>query len=738
MNKYLVFILVLVTACVCPAVTSKIVKHKTLEDFSKGKTDNTVISSRGTISLSQAAQTLAEDFNNVWTINSIVCKDDNTIFIGTSPNGRIFKFKDGKLTCIYPEQKPQAKDTNEPNAPKNGSVKTHLTNEHVFKLALDANGNLLAAISGDKGRLMRYDGKKFETVFEPNQSPYIFAITLDKDGNIFLGTGPKGQIWQLDSNGRNSQLVYTCQDKNILCLAVDKDGFLYAGTDTRGLIYKINSEKKTASVLYDSDENEINDLLFEGSGNLYAAATSYKSIKAQLNGAPEPKKPFALGKPENAEPQEEPSEESASDQSESLQIANTPKDDSFENKPMPAILERGKQSSASHIYKIDSDGFVTDVFSRNAVFFKMYLLKDQILLGTGNKAELFSINPDTEIETLTYEDKQASQVTDITKFGSDVVFATANPPKLIKLKSSFAATGDFQSALVDAGQPAMWGKLQIEADIPSDTQILLSARSGNVEDINDPTFSDWTAPVKITGPIDLTVPLARFCQYKLILNGSDNSSPVIREAAAAFVIPNLAPKVTEVTVRKTEKKTETGLFKIDFKAEDDNWDKLLYNIDFRKKGRKLWIKLTDDLDKPIFDWDSKTAEDGIYEFKVTALDKLSNNLDTALAGSRISDPVIVDNTAPVIEKHQLKISEKSTVLTIKVTDQLSTINSLAYTIDSNEDWINVLPDDKVFDTETEDFTIKTQDLKPGPHIIAVKISDADENTMYKTFEVETK
>jgi hypothetical protein len=737
MKKFLFSIFIIsITACFCPAVTSKIVKHKSLEDFSNGKTENTIISSKGTISLSYATELLAKDFNDVWTINSIVCKD-KTVFIGTSPNGRIYRYDNGKLTCIYPQDKKEK--SAEPNSPKN--ARTHLTNEHIFKLALDSNGNLLAAVSGDKGKLMRYNGKKFETIFEPNNSPYIFAIVLDKNGNIFVGTGPKGQIWQLDSKGKNPQLVYTSQDKNILCLAIDKKGFLYAGTDTRGLIYKINIEKKTAVVLYDSGENEINDLLFDDSGNLYAAATSYKSIKAQLRGTGEPKKPFSLGK-QDSEMSEEPSEDSlegdGEEMSESLKVANTPKGDGAESKRMPSELERGRQSSASHIYKVDPNGFVTDVFNRSAVFFKMYMQNDQILLGTGNKAELFRVNPKTETESLDYEDTQASQITDIAKFGSDVVFATANPAKLMKFKSSFSQTGNFQSELLDAGQPAMWAKLQIEADIPTDTKIMLSARSGNVGDINDPTFSAWTEPVRITGPTDLSVPLARFCQYKLILTSSENQTPVIHAVAAAYVIPNLAPKITEVLIERKDKKDEPGLFKISFKPEDDNEDKLAFNIDFRKKGRSLWINLVKDHDKPSFDWDSKTVEDGIYEFNITANDKFSNNTQTALTGSKISDPVVVDNTAPVVEKSELKTEDNFAVLTLKATDQLSIINSLAFTIDSNENWNNVLPDDEAFDTLSENFTIKTEKLAPGQHIISVKIADAEDNTMYKSFEVEIK
>ena len=751
MNKYLypVFV-ILAAACTCSAVTSKIIRHKTFDDFSKGKLQDTIISSRGTISLAAASQVLAQDFNDVWSINSIACKDDDSVYIGTSPNGRIYKYKDGKTVCIYPpdlgkSEKKQLKEPNEPNEPNDPNkphkiaVRKHIANEHVFKLAFDSHGNLLAAISGANCRLIRYDGKKFETVFEPNKTSYIFAIALDKAGNVFLGTGPKGHIWRLDNKCRNPQLVYTCQDKNIMCLIVGKDGFLYAGTDTRGLVYKINLENKTASILYDSGQNEITDLLFGSDGFLYAAATSYKSIKAQLKGVPEPTRPLILGKPEAPEEKEADDSAEAKEEGLSLKTANSPHDSLPPPSPVPPELERGRPAgSESHIYRIDPNGFVIDIFSETAVFFTMYMQKDQILLGTGNKAQMFAVNPKTETDTMIYEDKISSQITDIKKFGNDVVFATANPPKLIKLKSAFAPTGDFQSALIDAGQPAQWGKLQIEADIPANTKISVSARTGNVDDINDPTFSSWTQPVKITEPVGLAVPPGRFLQYKLILDGTNTAAPVIREVAVAYVIPNLAPRVTDITVGKAEKNASPGTRKIDFKAEDENGDKLIYQIDFRKKGRTGWIKLIDDLEKTSFDWDTKTVEDGIYELKVTASDKPSNPITSALTGSRISEPLTIDNTPPAIEKHELKITGHSAVLTLTVTDEFSIISAFSYTVDSNADWISVLPDDNVFDTITENFTIKLQDLKPGQHVLAIQTSDAEGNIRYKTFEIDIK
>ena len=47
----------------------------------------------------------------------------------------------------------------------------------------------------------------------------------------------------------------------------------------------------------------------------------------------------------------------------------------------------------------------------------------------------------------------------------------------------------------------------------------------------------------------------------------------------------------------------------------------------------------------------------------------------------------------------------------------------------------VLPDDLVFDTTAENFTVKFQELDEGEHIIAVRIKDDIGNTTYKTFAI---
>jgi len=81
-------------------------------------------------------------------------------------------------------------------------------------------------------------------------------------------------------------------------------------------------------------------------------------------------------------------------------------------------------------------------------------------------------------------------------------------------------------------------------------------------------------------------------------------------------------------------------------------------------------------------------------------------------------------------------SEKTVTLKLKVFDELSAIGQVEYAVDSNAKWKATIPEDLVYDTTQEQFTIVIEDLKEGEHIVTVKLSDDVCNTTYKTFEVD--
>ena len=720
---------------VCKAVTSKVTKQNSSQEFLKGETNDVVINSRGTIQLARKSEVLVKEFEDVWSINAIVTAKD-TIYIGTSPNGGVYSYGAGGLKKIYSAKMTSVKkadanapDTNDANDANTAGQDKHLANEHIFAMATDNTGKLLVGISGRRCALCRLEGGQLKTIFEPNDANYIFAITVDKSGDIYIGTGPQGKIYKIDTTGKKNEVIYDCPDKNILSLIEGKDGILYAGSDTRGIVYMINPRTKDVKVLFDSEQQEITSLLILGE-DLYATATSAQMMQAETRFAAQ----APAGKPEKMEERIPSGDTSGRTK---LQIANTKE----QSEEQPAehknkAMRPAKPAQASYVYKITKDGFVNDIFSETAVFFTMTAEGKEILVGTGNNAQLFSVEPNSEQKAIIFEDKQASEVTAAAVTGNDIYVGLANPAKLVKLDKAIASEGTYTSDLIDAGQPAKWGKLQIEADIPQDCQIMMACRSGNVKDINDPTFSKWTQPVDVNGPEQLECPTGRFAQYKLILKSKDGkASPIVREVALADTVPNLAPRVESINVTRMEGQGKNGVFKIAYEAKDDNGDKLIYKIDFRKAGRTGWIEIKKDAETPNFEWDSKTVEDGRYEIRVTANDERSNAPETAMTGSRVSDTVVVDNTGPYIEKSKIEKSGKKVTLKMTITDELSAIGKVEYTVDSDSNWMGTVPDDGVYDTTSEDFTIVADKLTPGQHVIALKLADDVGNVTYKSYDV---
>jgi len=719
------------------AVTSRTHRQVSGQELSKGEVNDVVVGSRGTIQLGHAAKTLADRLEGAWSINSLVVSG-GTVYLGTSPNGAIYQYSMGQLKKVYPLPDRGADPNDETSKDPN-----RVTNEHVFSMTTDVAGRLLAGISGSACRLLRLTSRGDETLCEIPDARYIFALAVDEAGTIFIGTGPEGKIYQLGALAKAPQLVYDCPDKNILSLAVGEDGSLCAGTDSRGLIYRIRTRDRTATVLYDAPQPEVTGLVFAESPfadglDLYAVATSAKIAPSERG---EPRvSPSLPGRPEPSRRAGDTPGSSERTNDRTLQVANTKKETPSEATPARALPPRRgeRQDNASRLVRVTRDGYVTEVAGENAVFFCLGRVGRLLLIGTGNEARLLRVDPVLEQQSILYQDEQASQITALAVSNGEIYVGTANPAKLVLLGATYAREGIYTSDLIDADQPARWGKLQIEADVPAGCKVSVACRSGNVEDVNDPTFSAWTDPVEITGPVPLTCPLGRFCQYRLTLQSPrGDTTPLIREVSLASTIPNLAPVVDSADVsRVSGPPSKQGLYKITFKTHDGNDDKLIYTLYFRRAGQDPWIQLKEELDEETFEWDGRTVEDGRYEIRVVASDERSNTPSTKLTGSRISDPVVVDNTGPIIRGHSVERKGKTTTVVLMVADKFSAIGQLEYTVDSNSDWKGAVPDDGVYDTTDEDFTIQIGDLSAGQHVLAVKVSDDLGNTTYRSFDLK--
>ncbi len=730
------------------AIQSKLIQHESFQDFTKehAQTENTVVTSDGKIHLSWDVQTLAEKFGSSWVINTMVIDKNGIIYLGTSPNGEIYKY-DNKLEMIYTAEifdsnnivdvndTNDIPDTNDPNQlPKIIKADPAIANKHVFAMALDRKQNLIAAISGaDGARILRYQKNKFDVILDLPETNYVFSMINDNKNGLIIGTGPEGKIFHLLKKGNkySKELIYDAKENSILSLALDKNK-LYAGTDQKGLIYKIDLETKQPTVFYDSDETEITAIIVDQNSTVYAASTSEEvaqTVAMAQRAIPSPKMP---GRGQSK------SKDSAQQMSNGLklQIANIKPDPQAENKKrqLQAAAQQA-QGPQSHIYKITPDGLVEDAYANQVLFFDLAMYKDNIVVATGNEGQLFQFDTFLKTDALLYQDELASQILAVTTFEDDLYLATANPAKLLKISSKYASNGYYISPLIDAGQPAKWGKLQVQANIPAQTYIKIQARTGNVKDPNSPTFGSWTDELEIKNPVQLDVSPARFCQYKIIFE-TDNpqATPLLSQVALAYVVPNIAPNVTSLDVSPAENKPDT--LKIEYEAKDENEDKLIYDIQLKKIYREKWITIEENHSKEQFTFDTNMVEDGRYEIKIIASDEKSNDSQTKLTGTRISDVFIIDNTPPTIDILSIENTDKGFKMTLVVSDQLSLIDSLEYTINGSDQWQSTLPEDYIYDTTTENFEISIEDIKPSIHLISFKAKDSAGNIAFNSTEVE--
>ena len=112
---------------------------------------------------------------------------------------------------------------------------------------------------------------------------------------------------------------------------------------------------------------------------------------------------------------------------------------------------------------------------------------------------------------------------------------------------------------------------------------------------------------------------------------------------------------------------------------------------------------------------------------------------SAKPGGRVSEPILIDNTAPSLEGLKAEVLGGGKVkLTATAKDEHSPISSVSYSIDGAGLYQASLPDDLIYDSTSEPWGVTISDLSPGGHVIAVRVIDAKGNTAYRQLIIDVK
>jgi hypothetical protein len=712
----------LILSSMAAAEGTRLWQQSRYDEFEKGTARSVAIGSDGNLSL-------APVFTALYTSPSaylwdLVCDAEGNVFAAAGSPARVYRVTlEGKAIAIF--------------GPQELSVQA---------LAIDAGGTIYAATSPDgkvykltrnvsaaapeKGKSAKTAPKPADTdlnysatvYFDP-KTKYIWSLALDKQGNLYVGTGDRGEIYRVDANGTGT-LFFKSDEAQIRALTFDVRGNLIAGTDGSGLIYRITPQGD-AFALYSAAKKEITALAVDVAGNIYAAGAGDKrGGTSSGTGASSGANPIAV------------------QQAGAPAAAAAP---GVTAVPFPNVINIG----GSEIYRIATDGAPKTIWSSkdDIVYALGFDSAGKLIAGTGNKGKLYSIS-DSSYSDLSKA--SANQVTALVRAPQGGLYAaTSNLGKVFVIGPKLAADGNYESDVFDAKIFSRWGRVEIRGT----GNFELYARSGNVEN-PDRNWSPW-AKVDLGKSQLIDAPAARFLQWKAVLRAG-NPPPVIEHVAVNYLTRNVAPEVDEVTVlagARVPSPTHTSNTNADssgfetpipsvpdkhsiavrWRAHDANDDSLSYTVYYRGDGETEWKTLREDLYERYTNLEADLFPDGAYTIRVVATDAPSHSPGEALTGERTSDHFEVDNTPPRVEISDARLEGNKLHLVFRATDGFSPISRAEFSIDAN-DWQTIEPVGQISDSKTESYdlvaplpSVDPKEARLTEHIVVVRVFDRYDN-----------
>jgi hypothetical protein len=687
----------------------------------KGDARGVSISDTGVLMLSPK---LTEVFNTQQTyVWSSAVDNQGNVFLGTGHDGKIYRIP----------------------AVGSGALLYDAAELDVTALAIGRDGALFAGTSPD-GKVYRItaDGKS-EVYFDPGDK-YIWSLAIMSDGSLAVGTGDTGKLYRVRAAGANpeSSLLVSTNQTHVISLAVTPQGDLIAGTDSGGLVLRVSPEGKTFA-LFDTQLREIHALAPAADGSIYALALSdaAASVRAPSTPAPTPA----------------PSSEGATP---TTSVTITAIDESGAPIQGQAASTRSRNdvsNARSAVFRILPDGATDVVWSSTTVTafsIAPALQPGSVLIGTADKGRIYSVTNDGR-DTLLLQSPEG-QISSLLVRNDQVYAASSNQGKLFRFGNELIGEGSFESPVRDAKLTASWGRIWWRGTGAVEVQ----TRTGNGER-PDSTWSDWSGVYRNPEGNQISSPRARFIQWRATVrsSGSPGAPSWVEDVSVAYLPRNVAPEVLSITVLPIgvglqqiaqvavdpnvessgldpslfgpvaqvppRRFYQRGARSFQWQAEDRNSDTLEYAIYYRALNEQTFRLLKDKLRDNFYTIDGATLADGRYVIKVVASDAPDNPSGQKLTGERLSEPIDIDNTPPVVKvMGQPQSTRDSVRVVFAVDDATGKVKKADASVDGAA-WIPVFPDDGIADSGHEVYSLDFGQFGPGEHTISLRAFDSSGN-----------
>jgi hypothetical protein len=692
------------------ASVPKIWTTDSARDFSAGTAHGVSALPDGRLALTREARAIAG--LTATKIFAVEMEKSGALLFACGDEGQIFRQEPGKPATAF----------------------VTLPESEVTALAIGPDGAVYAGTS-PHGKVYRIEKGKPLPYFEP-QTEYIWAFAFDR-GALYVATGVPGRIYRVTAPGEGT-VFDDAGDEHVRCLLMDAQHRLWAGTSGKGLVIRVGPDG-VARTIYDSEKAEISSLAAAPEGQIFAAAVSTKGAGA----------PAGPVRPPVPAPPKEKKESAPSSPGEGGATVTVTATTSLVPPAPPSSGPKGGESS--EIVEIGADDAAVPFWRSDDELVHSCRwdgASGGLLVATGPHGRVYLVRKGQASLSASVDEKRVVLAT-------EDVLATDSPASAYRRVP--ARSGEFFSSIQDTGRTSRFGAFRTDAAVPKGAALTIAFRSGN-SSYPDATWTPWTAPVPADSPGKIAAAPGRFLQWKAAFQRSAEGSPVLSRVECAYQNDNARPQVESVAVGAPPREAAAafapastddgssagsifsvsdekpgspraegrGYLAVTWKASDPDGDELVADVDFRPAGSpERWVPMRRGVRGNAFGFDSRLLPDGRYLFRVTASDR-TGNPDDPRSDSMVSDPVLVDNTPPVISLVSSERGKSGPVLRVKVSDALSPVAAVGWSVDAGP-WTRAAADDGMTDSPQESYTISLQPEIRGAYVL-IRAVDAAGNT----------
>lgn len=599
-----------------------------------------------------------------------------------------------------------------------GTVKPLAQVKGGIVFAMVRLGNDLIVAPSNEGKLFRVTATGEVKPFADIDLKAVWAMASQGTELLVAGAAEKGAALVLARDGGSRRLVEVPEESAFTALCSDGQGGWLLGTHGRGLVMRMVGSGGTERLetLMDTPFEEVRALTVHD-GDIYIGASNGLASR------------FASGTLEKRE----------------------------------TYTAEGSGTSKGAVYRLDKNRVPEILWqSAQSQVFALSVWRGQLLVGTGNRARIFGLPLTAKARDLdpfsALQDLGTAQASAFFQSGTDLMVVGSNPAELHLLSETQALEGTLESKVLKAQPLGDWGRAYVEAETPSGTGVDLQIRTGSTE-TPDSTWSTWTPPLR-SGERPNVQP-ARFAQFRLRLTSTrGGATPVVEEIRIHWHNRNLAPVWEGVdimppglTITRNAPPDDIGIERVPFETQklipamayagserrsfrrgaqsftfrisDPNGDQLSYRLRLLP-DRGAPYELETGWKEKFFSFDTLPVPDGRYRLEVTASDAPSQPFNAALTSSWRTAPFMVDHTPPAIQE-LTAVAEGDGIRVRFIAKDASSIIKEASLSADGEKWLQLLPEDRIFDQQEERFDLLIpRELIKGDRVL-VRITDTHLN-----------